>query len=352
MTKLISLGAIALALASSLTAQTPACARTGSAVAIQAARDTTVACVLKSGAVTYKVSVTPAKPAIVPTPTPPAAPIPVPVPTPTPPLAQTPPSNPGVCANEPAGFTRIEDQPWNTAVPSKWVDDARDFIGSGKGTIVSDPTAPLSPSSVVAGLFPNGSPGGSGPFYIYRPFAATEQYKNLYLCIAVKWSADFDNTNGNAGTKFLWPAGDQIQGNATYITLNGPSMDLGVNQQGGATNPAKPGVQDNREMYANVGSATVASLAQYRGRWVAIEVLLKGNSSNSTFDGGLSAWVNGTPTHVYTNVNWQMDYFGQGLAAAQRKWLSLAWNPTYGGGLSPVPHNQYEYIDHLRISGK
>jgi hypothetical protein len=191
----------------------------------------------------------------------------------------------------------------------------------------------MSASNVVAGLFPQGSPGGSGPFYIYRTMGAAEQYKNIYICVYMKHSSDFDNTNGNAGTKFLWPAGDQVQGTGTYFTFNGSSMDFGVNQQGGNSN--------NREMYANLGvSGTVFSK---RGQWVRYEVLMKANTDNSTPNGQLHIWIDGVKTHQYTDVNWQM--------SSARTWLSLAWNPTYGGGLNPVPHNQYEYIDHLRVSG-
>lgn len=257
-----------------------------------------------------------------------AAPVPIP-PTPTP-VA-------GVCANEPAGFTRIQDQPWDTT-PSRnvrtsagWIDDSG--AAGLRMSVIVDPTSPFpwTNHNVAQGLFPAGFGGGSAPFFAYRPFAAKEQYQNLYLCMFVKHDANFDNTNGNAGTKFVWPAGDQVQGVLTYTSFNAPNMDFQVIQQGAV----------DRQIAANLSSALVLNL---RGTWVKYELLLKANTNNSTANGGLDVWINGVPTHHYTDVNWQMN--------TARTWLSLAWNPTYGGGTNPVPHNQYEYMDHLRVSGK
>jgi len=174
--------------------------------------------------------------------------------------------------------------------------------------------------------------GGVGPFNVYRPFATSEQFKNLYICVYVKHSSDFDNTNGNAGTKFLWPAGDQSQGAFTYMSHDGPNMNFSIFQQGA----------EDRALYANMNTSTATMIGR-RGTWARYEVLLKANSSNSTADGELDIWIDGVKTHQYRDVRWQM--------GSARHWLSLAWNPTYGGGTNPVPHDQYQYLDHIRISG-
>ncbi|HTE47308.1 MAG TPA: Ig-like domain-containing protein [Gemmatimonadaceae bacterium] len=244
----------------------------------------------------------------------------------------------GSCPNEPAGFTTISDQPWDQSparsvrAPLGWVDDAGN--GASALSIVTDATSPYQSANhnVIDGLFPAGMPGGGAPFYVYRPFSAVEQFKNLYICVYLKHDANFDNTNGNAGTKFLWPAGDQVQGSQTYLSHDGPDMEFMVIQQGGV----------DRQLRANL-SAPAALMAQYRGQWVRYELEFKSNTSNGAADGALNVWINGTKTHQYTNVNWQM--------AAARTWLSLAWNPTYGGGTHPVPHNQHQYMDHIHISG-
>jgi hypothetical protein len=150
----------------------------------------------------------------------------------------------------------------------------------------------------------------------------------LYL----KHSANFDNTNGNAGTKFLWPAGDQTQGALTYTGHDGPNMNFAFFQQGAV----------DRILGANMNASSAVMLSR-RGQWVRYEMLMKANSSNGSANGELHVWIDGVKTHQYTDVQWQM--------SGARTWLSLAWNPTYGGGLNPVPQTQYQYIDHIRISG-
>lgn len=258
----------------------------------------------------------------------------------------------GSFANEPPGNTLIEDQPWNTALPPQWVDSAgsQDWLDlanggvNARGSIVTDATAPQSPSNIVQGLFKAGDAGGSGPFHILREFrtsAPNEQYKNLYIGIVLKQGANFD-LNGNIGTKYLWPAGDQVDGTATYMTFDGSDMNFGIAQQGGVINPVDG--SNNRLMTANVaGNTTLGRFDAYLGLWKNVEIVLRANTDNATFDGSLDLWIAGAHTHHYVDVNWQMQ--------ASRKWMSLAWNPTFGGGTNPVPHDQSEYIDHLRISG-
>jgi hypothetical protein len=47
-------------------------------------------------------------------------------------------------------------------------------------------------------------------------------------------------------------------------------------------------------------------------------------------------------------------YTGQQLLASDSdgRYEVLLWNPTYGGGsVDSVPSDQYQYIDHLYLSG-
>jgi hypothetical protein len=213
-----------------------------------------------------------------------------------------------------------------------WIDDY--WTAASRIPVVSDPTSPAASSNhnVAAGTFKQGDKGGSSPFFVYRPLAPTEQFKNIYICLYLKHSADFDNTNGNSGTKFLWPAADQVQGTQTYNGHDGANMDFQFFQQGAV----------DRRLGANV-NASAAQMYGKRGQWVRYEMLLKASSSNSTANGGLDVWIDGVQTHHYTNVQWQM--------SGARTWMSLGWNPTYGGGFNPVPRTQYQYMDNIRISG-
>jgi uncharacterized protein YjdB len=244
----------------------------------------------------------------------------------------------GSCPNEPSGYSAVNDQPWDqkpvrgSSSPMGWIDDGGN--GNSAFSIINDPTSPMAGSNhnVISALFPAGSPGGSATFYTYRPFSSTEQYKDLYICLYLKHDANFDNTNGNTGSKFIWPAGDQVGGAMTYTSHDNATMDFAMIQQGPV----------DRIMEANMNYNS-ARMASFKGQWVRYEMLLKANSNNSTANGALDIWINGVHTHSYTNVNWQM--------GASRTWQSLAWNPTYGGGLNPVPHNQYQYMDNIHVSG-
>lgn len=243
-------------------------------------------------------------------------------------------------ANEPAGYTTINDQPWDliaigTSQPSQgWVGengDEADYF-----TIITDAASPM-PSqpnhNIVQALFPSGNPGGTGPFNIRRDFATGEQFKNMYVGMWIKHSANFDNTNGNSGTKFMWPIGETFGvGGQTYTGHNGSTMDFAFFQQG----------RVDRILDANL-NATQAQMNLRLGQWDRYEWLMKANTADGTANGEVHVWISGVKTHQYTNVDWSME--------TGRKWLGLKWNPTYGGGTNPVPHDQWQYCDHIHISG-
>ncbi len=245
------------------------------------------------------------------------------------------------CSNEPAGYTRIQDQPWNVA-PQKatgltsmgWFND--DALDDFKLTIQSDPTAPFSPSNVIRGEFNAGDLGGSAPFSVRRPFGSGELFPKLYLCMYMMHDANFDNVNvTNAGSKFFWPAGDAPGsfGSDTYTSHDGAQMDFALFQQN----------RVNRQMGQNIGPAGKATMFPRRGQWVLYEMLFVMNTASGTANGEFHVWIDGVKTHQYTNVDYTI--------TAARAWQSLRWEPTYGGGTKPVPKDQYQFIDHLRMSG-
>jgi hypothetical protein len=86
------------------------------------------------------------------------------------------------------------------------------------------------------------------------------------------------------------------------------------------------------------------SLINNRGRWVKVEVLIIANTLGNA-DGVARMWVNGTQVLNVTNVQ----YFFPSQAPA---FNGVTWNPTYGGGLNPVPYDMFQFIDHWRLSAK
>ncbi len=165
-----------------------------------------------------------------PTPTPVPDPTPTPVPTPDP----VPTPTPSAGSNQPAGFKAIlvdtlKDIPhWPAASSTGWVDDERNATSAL--SIVQDSAVPGT-GKAVAGLFPGGMAGGGAPFYVYRPFSAAEQTKSLFISMYVKHDANFDNTNGNVGSKFMWPAGDQVGGTQTYLAHNSSTNRVSLTER-------------------------------------------------------------------------------------------------------------------------
>lgn len=265
--------------------------------------------------------------------------------------------------NEPvsAGWTRFIDESFTVDTPTPWVANYMGF-GGVSPTSVSDATAPCSGPKVLKGITPAGQGVGTGPFTY--GFDLPTPYKNVYYAGVQKWDANWQNTVGGAGTKHMWLAGDQLQGTGTYITLDGEfNMNFGIVQQGGRRDPvlfvSDPTNDHNRELYANLPGAD-GTLYSLRGQYVRWEVIHKANSAVDVFDGELHIWLNDVKTHEYprsapnggssgqnAGVNWAMDLASTGV----RKWLSIVWNPTYGGGGSSPSVDQLCYLDHFRMAG-
>lgn len=259
-----------------------------------------------------------------------------------------------------AGWAQQVDESFSILEPSPWRFDRKGF-GEPVNSIIqtTDVTAPYSGPNILRGYFPVDFVGGSSPFNYGLDLPTP--VKKLYLSIIIKWSNPFNNANQNAGTKFIWVEGDEIQGGCTYLSTapggNGAGsldteshMFFSCNQQGGAVLPGDPDPETNtnRSLNPNVaGNESVANLEQYIGSWIEIEVLVEANTSNTTFDGKFDAWINGTHTHHHTDVAWQMDNANTG----NRRWLGLNYEPTYGGGEHIVPQDQWHYVDHVRIAG-
>ncbi len=246
-------------------------------------------------------------------------------------LSALPPAGSNACSNEPPGLTLIFDAAWNAVPPQAPATDADGWTtigGRGRLSIVQDPSAPKSPQNVAAGKFPAGSPGGSAPFRFDRYFG--RNVTTQYMCIFTMLDPAFTN-NGNVGTKFgflLTPYQGGSTGLNHYLNL---TDRLGVNLQsvGGTMNP---------KMFSNF------SLINNRGRWVKVEVLIIANTLGNA-DGVARMWVNDAQVLNVTNVQ----YFFPSSAPA---FNGVTWNPTYGGGLNPVPYDMFQFVDHWRLSGK
>ncbi|HXG44103.1 MAG TPA: hypothetical protein VNJ71_05005 [Gemmatimonadales bacterium] len=236
----------------------------------------------------------------------------------TPPPDSIPPFPPPAqasCANRPAGYRIIWDEEWDV-VPGSWTV----YGGAGRLALLQDPTAPASGPNVFRGRFPAGMPGGVGPYNLERQFG--RDVSELYVCV-VAWISPNWTDNGNTGTKFFWwetPYAGTAQSLGHYANLT-PRLGLNLQSAGGIL---------NRNMFANFNMIANA------GRWHAIEYLVRGNTAPA--NGTLTIWVDGTRVAQETDVT----FFYPGQAP---RFQALRLNPTYGGGLNPVPYDLDLRID-------
>lgn len=239
-------------------------------------------------------------------------------------------SGPG--PNEPSGFTAISSNPFDALPPDHPTVDSygyTKFYGTTNLSIVSDSTAPASPSNLVRLLFPAGFGGGSAPnaFVAGQGFSVggnkTRLYTRLHFRISASWS-----DNGNTGTKFFFI--DQTQGNNHYVDLtSGGSLQLGVNLQSDFG-------------YATPSGANHFGPTLTKGVWHDAELLFVANTPG-TYNGVARIWVDGTKVLDATDIG----YFASGQTAY---WDQFWFAPTYGGGLNSVPADQNVDIDHWYTS--
>ncbi len=251
---------------------------------------------------------------------------------PAPPPAPPPPPGGSVCVNEPANLASITDQPFDEVPPLR---TAKDKYGwqvdrnRERLSIIQDPGAPRSPANVIAGKFPAGAKGGTAPFRVERSFNGT-RYTTLFMCVWMKHSVNFTD-NGNVGTKFSFYRGD---GTNHYWGFDGgpdgqdDKFLFFFGLQRGAGN------RDFRSTY----SATPL------GVWRKYEVLTVGNTPGRA-DGVLRVWVDGQLVVNASDVAYWKSSQIPGFSG-------FAWEPVYGGGLNPVPHDMYMYVDHWFVSGR
>lgn len=245
--------------------------------------------------------------------------------------ASTPPPSGTACTNEPGGLTPISDQPWDARPPARPATDTHGWTtnaGVANLQVVTDPTAPKSGGNVMAGRFPAGHPGGSGPFRMDLDFG--RNYSQVYVCVWTKLSPNFTN-NGNAMTKwgfFLTPYVTAPQQVNHFFNL---TDRLGINLQ-------SSGAVLNRNLWSTF------NLMNSKGVWHKVEFLVIGNSMGAS-DGVARMWVDGVQVLNATDVK----YFYDGQSPA---FSGITWNPTYGGGTNPVPYDMYQYIDHWYVSGR
>ena len=235
-----------------------------------------------------------------------------------PPDTTTPPPPPppsGTWAHEPSGWSFASEDPFDSLKENGW-----DVVwnSAGNASIVSDPTAPYSPNSVLQMAYPVGFAGGSGPANVWRPLPSlTRIYSGFYWKASDPWQGHSSNVNK---ILFMFPS----SGGDIYITMYGPP--------GGPYQlrvlPQFTGLPSNW-LVPNVNNVPVTV-----GTWHKIEWVIDYNG------GVVQWWMDGVMIGNYSNV-----------AMPSGPMIEYKINPTWGGVGDTKTENDYFRYDHIRVSG-
>jgi hypothetical protein len=215
--------------------------------------------------------------------------------------------------NQPAGFTKLTDWPMEALNGEGW-------SGNRLVTIVTDATAPHSPSSVGQWRYPAGFAGGSAPANMWRdlPAAFNEGFVGIWWKPSNPWQG---HPSGVNKIYFLFggACGNLIP--VMYGPTGGP-YELRVAPEWG----------DWRWLTPNVTPGLITL-----GAWHKIELYFKYNTPGN---GIIRWWMNGTLVGDYTNISFPSSgCFG-----------GFQFSPTWGGVGDTKSQTDYFWYDHAYIS--
>jgi hypothetical protein len=235
--------------------------------------------------------------------------------------ALPPPPSGGAWPNEPAGWSAVNNYDMSGLNTGAWANVYAADIGRGI-SVVSDPTAPASPSSVWQFAYPTGyTSAGDAPATEWMTMAPTQA---LYVGFWWKPSNPWQGHESGVNKIMFMYTGDPagLSQNMTiqlYGSGNGPFSTRMVGE----------GFEDV-PYWENVGSTTPFAL----GVWHRIEILMNSPA------GSLKWWVDGQLVGSYGGV----PYPGYGF-------FQLEFSPTWGGVGGPnKTENDYFWFDQVHVS--
>ncbi len=254
-----------------------------------------------------------------------------------------PPPPGGSWPNEPAGFTQLTDRPFAALLEDGWQQVP---ANNPYYSIQVDSNAPQSPPYVGAALFPAGFGSGSAPIQVWK---AISGYTKIYLAFWWKESANWYGNGVADKVIYVWIHGKP----SVYLADVGggsaplyPEVRLQNAPDGGINFDFNTAYGSNTRLYGtpNLWKGNGGVQTQLtRNVWHLWEVLLVCNTAGN-YDGSVQLWIDGQ-RYLYYN--------GIAFAAStdSHQWEQIDWQPVYGGNGSPVPADQFMWIDHLHASG-
>jgi hypothetical protein len=262
-------------------------------------------------------------------------------------------ATPPAASNEPSGYApfaihRLSEIPvWGRAVGGvlgSWY--AYPSGGGARLSIKTDPSAPVSPDSVIAALFPTGWVGGTAPVNWGGWDATDTKYRRVYLSVWIKIQGP-DYENHLVGTKagFIGVGMDPNVGNNQLVLhLNNGTGVMGAIQSQMQVDFKIQGIPQpngtvNRIMYQNVNRSPLFTC----GTWHHWELVLIVNTMGQA-DGQLFWWIDGTKVIDYRDVTYI-------TPSTPNPFFFYKFNPTWGGTGGTRTRNDVILIDHVYISG-
>lgn len=224
-----------------------------------------------------------------------------------------------VWPNEPAGYTLISDEPWNSLTENGWTVANN---GAGNVTIAQDATAPLSPNNVAQFQYPTGFVDGSGPGETYIDFAQTHRvYVGLWWKPSAPWQGDSSNVN-----KIEYIQSTSGNGSITLIMYGPPGGPYELR-----VFPQFTGKSLDRWLTPNVNDDSVALGVWHRVEWLV---------DYSGTSGHIQWWMDGR-----LQGDWSDDPPPAGPL------IEYQLNPVWGGNWPDTKREtDYYWFDHTHLS--
>ena len=233
----------------------------------------------------------------------------------------------GTGSNEPAGFTFITSQSWDSIPSNGWYVDIG-TLGNNMD-LITDGTAPESPSGILryafSASFDDGGAAGSTEHTI---IGGTKVYRRIVFRHSANWVAHNTGTNKMA---FIWLNNSPM----FFFNANG----TGAGEMVGDLTFQNSGMGIGGEIHflPNLGSGTLA-----RGEWHTFETVIQSNTVGVA-DGWILGWIDGIATHDYQDLLM--------VTTGSNTWEYVSVYPIWGGDNGSTPGVDMTWdIDHDYVS--
>lgn len=231
--------------------------------------------------------------------------------------------------NEPGGMTMVDERPFDTLdehisphVPG-WDTDAT-------LQIITDATAPKSPSNVIQVPFPAGLVDTVSPVG-HTGVQWSGGQRTLYVCYYTKYSSNWQGHPTFSKQLYCW------------INATRTPIFFGAKGSGASALSPQPVMQATVNYDGFYAPNLVPGAVFTRNQWDLVELILVGNTAG-TADGSFDWYLNGVHIGSLTGIQWD---------AGACVWNIFELNPVWGGNQgATVTNDMWLWWDHVYLSKK